>query len=314
MSLETTEGIEEIQEDVAEKVEALDKKLRIHLPRKQPSYSIVSSRRSSLNVVAASNGQGTDKEVPQLVKKKKNDKNPSTFSTNKEKTKISGKKKKKVKALQKMVKGNQKLKDISDKNAKEDDYDEDYESEPDVSEILLIKPKVDIKNEDNGDDIPDKPKTKLKKKKRKRGTNKSGKRKRSKIFSSSDQAASEIERLLAEKDKLLRAELAKLDPDKAPSKPDSSFYPPPKNLEKRRCYFHRGAKALKCTVCSGGISDITHLILPALNFNCSSLSDQENIQIQPQNIGKNKHDISKCFGNFQHDPNNYFPFSIFRTI
>ena len=65
MSLETTEGIEEIQEDVAEKVEALDKKLRIHLPRKQPSYSIVSSRRSSLNVVAASNGQGTDKEVPQ---------------------------------------------------------------------------------------------------------------------------------------------------------------------------------------------------------------------------------------------------------
>ena len=255
MSLETTEGIEEIQEDVAEKVDALDKKLKIHLPRKQASYSIVSSRQSSLNVVAASNGQRTDKEVPQIVKKSKNDKSLGTFSTNKEKIKSNGKKKKKVKALQKKVTANKKLKDISDKNANEDDYDEDYESDPDVSEILLIKDgdKVESKPEANEDDFPDKPKTKPdKKKKRKRGAKKSGKRKKSKIFSSSDHAASEIERLLVEKDKLLRAELAKLDPTKAPSKPDSSFYPPPKNLEKRRCYFHRGAKALKCTVCSGG--------------------------------------------------------------
>lgn len=251
MSLETTEGIEEIQEDVAEKVDALDKKLKIHLPRKQPSYSIVSSRQSSLNVVAPSNGQQTDKDF----KKNKNDKSLGTFSTNKEKIKNNGKKKKKVKALQKKVTANKKLKDISDNHANEDDYDEDYESDPEVSEILLIKDidKVERKPEANEDDLPDKPKTKPdKKKKRKRGTKKSGKRKKSKISSSSDHAASEIERLLAEKDKLLRAELAKLDPTKAPSKPDSSFYPPPKNLEKRRCYFHRGAKALKCTVCSGG--------------------------------------------------------------
>ena len=62
----------------------------------------------------------------------------------------------------------------------------------------------------------------------------------------------EEEELLKEKDRLLKEELAKLDPKKAPTKQDSSFYPPPSNLEKRRCYFHKGAKALKCTVCSGG--------------------------------------------------------------
>ena len=63
----------------------------------------------------------------------------------------------------------------------------------------------------------------------------------------------EEEELLKEKDRLLKEELAKLDPKKAPTKQDSSFYPPPPNLEKRRCYFHKGARALKCTVCSGGI-------------------------------------------------------------
>ena len=62
----------------------------------------------------------------------------------------------------------------------------------------------------------------------------------------------EQEELLKEKDRLLKEELAKLDPKKAPTKQDPSFYPPPLNLEKRRCYFHKGARALKCTVCSGG--------------------------------------------------------------
>ena len=62
----------------------------------------------------------------------------------------------------------------------------------------------------------------------------------------------EQEELMKEKDRLLKEELAKLDPKKAPTKQDSSFYPPPPNLEKRRCYFHKGARALKCTVCSGG--------------------------------------------------------------
>ena len=273
MSLETTEGIEEIQEDVAEKVEALDKKLKIHLPRKQPSYSIISSRQSSLNVAAASNGLETNNDVPKGVKKdNKNDKHLGTFSTNKEKIKNDGKKKKKIKALQKRVAANKKLKDISDKNAN-DDYDEDYESGPDVSEIELTKPKVDIKTEDDTDDNQGKPKTKPDtKKKRKRGTKKRGKRKKSKMLISSDPAASELERLLAQKDKLLRAELAKLDPTKAPSKPDSSFYPPPKNLEKRRCYFHRGAKALKCTVCAGGKFIFSNC--PRFyKFICSSLSD-----------------------------------------
>ena len=252
MSLETTEGIEEIQEDTVDKVEALDKKLKIHLPRKQQSYSIISSRQSSLNVAAALNGLGTDNDVPKGAKKAKNDKHLGTFSTNKEKIKNDGKKKKKIKALQRKVAANKKLNDISDKNAN-DDYDEDYESGPDVSEIELTKQKIDIKTEDDKDVDLDKPKTKPDKKKIKRGKKKSGKRrKKSKMLISSDPAASELERLLAEKDKLLRAELAKLDPTKAPSKPDSSFYPPPKNLEKRRCYFHRGAKALKCTVCAGG--------------------------------------------------------------
>ena len=64
--------------------------------------------------------------------------------------------------------------------------------------------------------------------------------------------AIEQEELLKEKDRLLKEELSKLDPKKATTKQDSSFYPPPSNLEKRRCYFHKGAWALKCTVCSGG--------------------------------------------------------------
>ena len=66
------------------------------------------------------------------------------------------------------------------------------------------------------------------------------------------EGSAEIEAILKEKDRLLKEELAKLDPKRAPTKQDSSFYPAPKNLEKRRCYFHKGAKALKCTVCSGG--------------------------------------------------------------
>ena len=50
----------------------------------------------------------------------------------------------------------------------------------------------------------------------------------------------------------IREQLLKLDPTKAATKQDSSFYPAPKNLEKRRCYIHKNARALKCTVCDGG--------------------------------------------------------------
>ena len=67
-----------------------------------------------------------------------------------------------------------------------------------------------------------------------------------------DETMKEEEELLKEKERLLKEELLKLDPKVAPTKQDSSFYPPPPNLEKRRCYFHKGARALKCTVCSGG--------------------------------------------------------------
>jgi hypothetical protein len=55
-----------------------------------------------------------------------------------------------------------------------------------------------------------------------------------------------------ERERAIREQLMKLEPGKAASKPDASFYPPPKNLEKRRCYIHKNAKALKCTVCDGG--------------------------------------------------------------
>ena len=280
MSLETIEGIEEIQEDVADKGDALDKKLKIHLPIKQPSYSSVSSRRSSINVVA--DYPETAIDDPQF--QKKNVKNLGKFSTIKEKIKKDGKKKKKkVKALQQKVTANKKLKDISDNDANNDKYDEDYESEPDVSEIVLTKPKVYSKIEKDRNEDFDGPKSEIKaakeiKKSSKRGQKKSKKRVKRKMFSS-DPAAAELERLLAEKDKLLRDELAKLDPTKAPSKPDSSFYPPPKNLEKRRCYFHKGAKALKCTVCSGGkfINLINHLLLINFIYIFSALPDQENI-------------------------------------
>ena len=74
----------------------------------------------------------------------------------------------------------------------------------------------------------------------------------------------EQEELMKEKDRLLKEELAKLDPKKAPTAQDSSFYPAPPNLQKRRCYFHKGARALKCTVCSGGNLKNSSIPLPIL--------------------------------------------------
>ena len=63
------------------------------------------------------------------------------------------------------------------------------------------------------------------------------------------------------RENLIREQLLKLDPTKAATKQDSSFYPAPKNLEKRRCYIHKNARALKCTVCDGGdLFFLTHLI------------------------------------------------------
>ena len=55
---------------------------------------------------------------------------------------------------------------------------------------------------------------------------------------------------------LIREQLMNLDPEKPSTKQDASFYPAPKSLEKGRCYVHKGAKPLKCTVCDGGRSDM----------------------------------------------------------
>ena len=88
--------------------------------------------------------------------------------------------------------------------------------------------------------------------KKKHGKGKQKSRQTKRLKRELDSEMLEKEELLKEKDRLLKEELAKLDPKKAPSKQDSSFYPPPPNLQKRRCYFHKGARALKCTVCSGG--------------------------------------------------------------
>ena len=81
---------------------------------------------------------------------------------------------------------------------------------------------------------------KLKRKRRKR---------RKKLEEGLEERQDEGERA---RENLIREQLLKLDPTKAATKQDSSFYPAPKNLEKRRCYIHKNARALKCTVCDGG--------------------------------------------------------------
>ena len=230
------------------------------MPTKQHStVSSFSSRRSSL-VAGAGAGAGAGTSVPALstgqARRLSADKQPRTFSTIREKAKIKNKKKKKkLKMLNKKKSiSKREIKVVSDK----DEDDEEYESEPDVSEIVLFKPKVEIKlenmemdQENTAVETTALKQIVIRKKRRKCGRKSKKKLRRSKMILT-DPAAAELERLLAEKDRLLKEELAKLDPEKAPSKPDSSFFPAPKNLEKRRCYFHRGAKALKCTVCSGG--------------------------------------------------------------
>ena len=82
-------------------------------------------------------------------------------------------------------------------------------------------------------------KAKLKRKRRKR------KKKLQEAFEEQDEGE-------RERENQIREQLLKVDPTKAATKQDSSFYPAPKNLEKRRCYIHKNARALKCTVCDGG--------------------------------------------------------------
>ena len=78
------------------------------------------------------------------------------------------------------------------------------------------------------------------------------KRKRRKKKKKLQEAFEEQDEAEKVRENLIREQLLKLDPTKAASKQDSSFYPAPKNLEKRRCYIHKNARALKCTVCDGG--------------------------------------------------------------
>ena len=78
------------------------------------------------------------------------------------------------------------------------------------------------------------------------------KRKRRKKKKKLQEAFEEQDEAEKARENLIRERLLKLDPTKAASKQDSSFYPAPKNLEKRRCYIHKNARALKCTVCDGG--------------------------------------------------------------
>ena len=78
------------------------------------------------------------------------------------------------------------------------------------------------------------------------------KRKRRKKKKKLQEAFEEQDEAEKARENQIREQLLKLDPTKAASKQDSSFYPAPKNLEKRRCYIHKNARALKCTVCDGG--------------------------------------------------------------
>ena len=139
MSLETIEGVEELQRDETDVTEDGDKKLNIHLPTKQVSTSSYGSRRSSFSGLATGGPLKSvkSKESPRLaVKTEKSRK----FSTIKEKEKIKDRKKKKrLKSAKRKVSARQnQMKTISD--AFEDDNDDEYESDPDVSEIILVKP------------------------------------------------------------------------------------------------------------------------------------------------------------------------------
>ena len=250
MSLETFDGVEELQKDEEVIKEDVDKKLKIHVPTKQVSTSSYGSRRSSLSGVGGEQTKAVVKDSDSASGKPDKPK----FSTIKEKTKLKEKKKKsRLKSAKKKVAIKRQLKAISDD--KVEDYDSS-DDDQDISEIIILKPpdKKKLDDEPKVAQEKDEKDKILKTKMRKKGSKKKSKKRRlRRKFMTLDPAAEELERLLEEKDRLLKEELSKLDPNKAPSKPDSSFYPAPKNLEKRRCYFHKGAKALKCTVCSGGM-------------------------------------------------------------
>ena len=250
MSIETIEGIEDIQRD-DENTLSEEKKFRIHLPIKQVSNSSYSSRRSSIAGLVEGKSNITE-DYNKVSEKFK------SFSVIKEKRKSKSSKQDPRKKTRRKTSGKKKTKQLRSEKIKAIDDPEDCESEPDVSEIILHNPKISVviqEAETEADDSKLLSKEGMKtlmKKKRKKGKKKARLRKRRNVRAMCEPAARELERLLQEKDRLLQQELAKLDPKVAPSNPDSGFFPVPKSLEKRRCYFHRGAKALKCTICSGG--------------------------------------------------------------
>ena len=124
-------------------------------------------------------------------------------------------------------------------------------------------------------------KAKLKRKRRKR------KKKLQEAFEEQDEGE-------RERENQIREQLLKLDPTKAATKQDSSFYPAPKNLEKRRCYIHKNARALKCTVCDGG--DLFSFLDSFDLFPLSSLQNSANLQVQSTDSGKCQYGLCKNHG------------------
>ena len=269
MSIETIEGIEDIKRDDENdsSEDQQEKKFRIHLPIKQVSTSSFGSRRSS--VIGFVPGKSNIAEEFNKASEKF-----KSFSVIKEKRKLRSLKQDARKKTKRKTSKKKNSKKAPTANIKATSDNEDFESEPepDVSEIVLNKPKISVVIQEAAEDsnLQAKEEIKALMKKRKKGKKKGRLRKRRRGGKVADPVAEELEKLLLEKDRLLQEELAKLDPKIAPSKPDSSFFPAPKSLEKRRCYFHRGAKALKCTVCSGG-ENIRLLLL--LNISAQSTTE-----------------------------------------
>ena len=159
MSTETYADVEDIQKDGEE---ATDKILNIRVPVKQHSGSSVGSRRSSVSNVSAINQRIVEKEQRAVLGRKgvgeEKDKNGKVqFEAVKEtgrlkmKSRIKTKKKKGIRAKsasssrsRSREKNNlKKKKVIRAEKAPKADAD-NSEEDPDVSEIVLTKPKIKI--------------------------------------------------------------------------------------------------------------------------------------------------------------------------
>lgn len=66
MSLETIDGVEELQKDDQDLMQDGDKRLNIHLPTKQISTSSYGSRRSSLSGLGPTNSLKVQEKVKKI--------------------------------------------------------------------------------------------------------------------------------------------------------------------------------------------------------------------------------------------------------